>query len=438
MKIPPLAAELNAVLEREAPPVLEMLSDLGRRFYFPKGIISQSAEAKAKAHRFNATIGIATEGGRPMHLPSLQKCFQLDAADLYPYAPTGGKPALREAWREKQLRENPSQRGKTASLPVVTAALTHGLSLVSELFVNPGDKLLIPDKLWGNYRLTYEVRQGGVIETFPFFDGESFHREAFRAKLDDLAGRERKVVTILNFPNNPTGFAPSRADADAMVAAMVAAAEKGLRQVVVLDDAYFGLFYDEDCLEESLFGRLAGAHANILAVKLDGATKEGFAWGFRVGFITFGAGGKGDLKAVHEALEKKTIGAIRAGISNSPHPSQSVVLKALQSPTFEAERAAKKEILRARAARVHEVLRKPEYAEAWTPYPFNSGYFMCVRLKGVDAEKLRVHLLDRYQVGVIATDPTDIRIAFSCVEIGDIEEVFDTMHSAWKDLAGAR
>jgi aspartate/methionine/tyrosine aminotransferase len=435
MKIPPLAAELNAVLEREAPPVLEMLSDLGRRFYFPRGIISQSAEAKAKAHRFNATIGIATEGGKPMHLPSLQKYFHLDPADVFPYAPTGGKPALREAWREKQLRENPSQRGKAASLPVVTAALTHGLSLASELFVDPGDKVVIPDKLWGNYRLTYEVRHGGIIETFPFFAGEVFHREAFRAKLDDLARQEKKVITILNFPNNPTGYSPSLADADAMVGAIVGAAEKGLRQVVVLDDAYFGLFYDEDCLTESLFGRLAGVHANVLAVKLDGATKEEFAWGFRVGFITFGAGGKGDLKAVHEALEKKTIGAIRAGISNCPHPSQTVVLEALRSPTFEAERAAKKEILRARAARVHEVLRKPEYAEAWTPYPFNSGYFMCVRLKGVDAEKLRVHLLDRYQVGVIATDPTDIRVAFSCVEVGDLEEVFDTIYRGWKDLA---
>jgi DNA-binding transcriptional MocR family regulator len=153
-----------------------------------------------------------------------------------------------------------------------------------------------------------------------------------------------------------------------------------------------------------------------------------------VGFLTYGPGGKGDLDAVNAALEKKTIGAIRAGVSNCSHSSQSVVLRALQSPSFEAERAQKKEILRARAARVHEVLRKKEYDEAWTPYPFNSGYFMCIRLKGVDAEKLRVHLLDRYQVGVIATDTTDIRIAFSCLELEQIEEVFDTIHQGWKDL----
>jgi hypothetical protein len=59
----PLARALNTRLEQAGPEVLAMLSALGRRLYFPKGILSQTAEAREKAHRFNATIGIATEGG---------------------------------------------------------------------------------------------------------------------------------------------------------------------------------------------------------------------------------------------------------------------------------------------------------------------------------------------------------------------------------------
>jgi aspartate/methionine/tyrosine aminotransferase len=438
MKIPPLAQELNAVLEKEAPAVLAMLSGLGKRFYFPKGILSQSAEAKARAHRFNATIGIATEKGGPMHLPSLQKCFQgMEPRDLYPYAPPAGKPELRQAWREKQLRENPAMRGKALGAPIVTAALTHGLSLVSELFVDPGDKILLADKLWGNYRLTFGVRQGGDVVTFPLFDGDGFDRRGFRAAMEKLAATTGKAIVILNFPNNPTGFTPTRADAEEMAGAILAAAERGLRQVVVCDDAYFGLFYDEEALPESVFGLVAGCHPNVLAIKLDGATKEEFAWGLRVGFLTYAAAAAGgDLEAVHAALEKKTVGVIRAGISNCPHPSQSIVLRALRDPGFVAEQAEKRKTLRARAARVHEVLRQEKFRDAWTPYPFNSGYFMCVRLKDADAEKLRVHLLDRYGIGVISTDATDIRVAFSCLEVDQIEEVFETLHRAWKDLTG--
>jgi hypothetical protein len=67
----PLARDLNERLAKAAPEVFEMLSALGRRLYFPKGILTQGAEAKQKAHKLNATIGIATEKGEPMHLPSI-------------------------------------------------------------------------------------------------------------------------------------------------------------------------------------------------------------------------------------------------------------------------------------------------------------------------------------------------------------------------------
>jgi hypothetical protein len=40
--------------------------------YFPKGIVSQSAEADERAYRFNATIGMAYEGGAPMILDSIR------------------------------------------------------------------------------------------------------------------------------------------------------------------------------------------------------------------------------------------------------------------------------------------------------------------------------------------------------------------------------
>ena len=48
-----------------------MLSDLGKRLFFPKGILAQAAEAKEKAKRYDATIGIAREKGKPMFLPSV-------------------------------------------------------------------------------------------------------------------------------------------------------------------------------------------------------------------------------------------------------------------------------------------------------------------------------------------------------------------------------
>jgi aspartate/methionine/tyrosine aminotransferase len=435
----PLARELNATLERCAPELLAMLSPVGRRLYFPKGILSQTAEAKQKAKRFNATIGIATEGKGPMYLPSIQQhLVGIAPNDAYNYAPPAGRPELRERWREKLLEENPSMRGKAFGLPIVTSALTHGLSLVGDLFVGVGDRILLPNQLWGNYRLTYEVRLGAKIETFPLYEGKGFATQAFARALADTGSQHEKLLVLLNFPNNPTGYMPSDAEGDAIVRALEVQAARGTKLVVVLDDAYFGLFYHLGgrSMTESLFGRLANRHPNLLAVKLDGATKELFVWGLRCGFLTFGPGRAEGAELATAALDAKVRGAIRGAVSNSPQLSQTLVEQALVSSSIAEERKQKNETLRARAAKVYEIVHQPRFAESWDVYPFNSGYFMCLKVKGVDAERLRLHLLETHGVGLISTSPTDIRVAFSCLEIEEIEPMFAVVQQAIRELRG--
>lgn len=436
-KTNPLAQQLNERLEQAAPAVLAMLSPLGRRLYFPKGILSQGAEAKQKGTRFNATIGIATEKGGPMYLPSMQRhLVEIAPNDAYNYAPPAGRQSLRERWREKILAENPSLRGKSFGLPITTSALTHGLAVVGDLFVGENDRILLPDQLWGNYRLTYEVRLGAEIATFPFYQGNGFHTEAFaKAVAENSAGRD-KLIVLLNFPNNPTGYMPTPAEGRAIADTLAAQAAKGTKIVVITDDAYFGLFYHlgAESMTESLFGMLTGRHPNLLAVKLDGATKELFAWGLRCGFVTFGPGDPASAEVVCEVLDAKTRGAIRGALSNSPMLSQTLVEKALDTSSIADERKEKAETLRARAAKVYEVVNQPKYRDSFEAYPFNSGYFMCVKVKGVDAEKLRVHLLDAHQTGLIATSPSDIRVAFSCLELEQVEPLFETLDQAIREL----
>jgi len=438
-KLNPLAQQLNERLEQAAPPVLAMLSPLGRRLYFPKGILSQTAEARQKAKRFDATIGIATEKGGPMYLPSMHRHLaDVAPADAYNYAPPAGRQTLRERWREKLVAENPSLHGKTWGMPIVTSALTHGLALVGDLFVGEGDRILLPDQLWGNYRLTYEVRLGGEIATYPFYAGGGFNVAGLASALEEQAQGREKLVVLLNFPNNPTGYMPTPAEGRGIADALAAQAARGTKIVAVTDDAYFGLFYHlgPESMTESLFGLLAGRHPNLMAVKLDGATKELFVWGLRCGFVSFGPGDPASAETVCEVLDTKARGAIRGALSNSPMLSQTLVEKALETSSIADERKQKAEILRARAARVYEVVSRPVFRETFDPYPFNSGYFMCVRVKGVDAEKLRLHLLDRHQVGLISTSPTDIRVAFSCLELDQIEPLFETLDRAIRELRG--
>jgi len=432
----PLAQELNEIIQAANVHVYEMLSEVGKDLYFPKGILTQSAEAKEKAHRFNATIGMATEKGRTMYLPSVMTMIRgLEPEESLTYAPSFGIMPLRKTWKEALLEKNPSLSGKQISLPVVTNALTHGLSVISDMWVNPGDTLVLPDKLWGNYSLVFSVRRGARIVNYAFFDDKGhFNLKSFEACLHTEAAKKDKLIVLLNFPNNPTGYTVTTSEADRIADILLAFAEKGKNILAVTDDAYFGLFYSEDALKESLFAKLADRHPRLLAVKLDGATKENFVWGLRVGFITYGALLNGNHEQVYNALERKTAGAVRGSISNVSHLSQSIVLKSLQSSSYKAEKEEKLRIMKERAEEVKRVLSSAKYNAAWDVYPFNSGYFMCLNLKTVDAERLRVHLLDKYGVGLISLGKHDLRVAFSCIEKQDIQELFDTVLKGVRDL----
>lgn len=59
---------------------------------------------------------------------------------------------------------------------------------------------------------------------------------------------------------------------------------------------------------------------------------------------------------------------------------------------------------------------------------------MAIKVKDVNPETLRQHLIKKYSIGVIALNETDIRIAFSCVEKDDIPHVFDSIAKAIDDL----
>jgi aspartate/methionine/tyrosine aminotransferase len=431
----PIAKELNEIIKEANPNIYDMLSPKGKNLYFPKGILSQGAEAKERAHKYNATIGIATENGVPMHLPSVMSYINLDPNQSVSYASSFGVLSLRKTWQRHMLGKNPSLVGKDISLPIVTNAITHGLSVTAEMWIEEDDVIILPDKIWGNYNLIFTVLHGAKIRQYPLFSSKGgFNLGAFEDTLHEQAVDREKVVVILNFPNNPTGYTPTGKEGKGIAEILLALAEKGKNVLIIADDAYFGLFYDADSMKESLFALLAGAHPRIMAIKLDAATKENFVWGLRVGFITYGTLLKGNPKAIYDALEKKTAGAVRGTISNSPHLSQSIILGSLTSENYKEEKEEKFRIMLNRASRVKEVLAKEKYKAAWEVYPFNSGYFMCLRLKTVDAEELRLHLLNKYGVGVISLGKTDIRVAFSCVEEEDIPELFDIIFQGIKNL----
>jgi aspartate/methionine/tyrosine aminotransferase len=433
-----LAEELNANLSGSV--AERLLSDMGRRMYFPKGILSQSAEADERAKLYNATIGMAYEGGEPLILDSIRKGLPtLSPTEAVAYASTSGVLALRKRWKLEIEAKNPSLRGKDFSLPVVVPGLTAAISYVADLFLEPGDTVVVPDLHWPNYRLIVEERKMAAGLTYPIFveaDGRfGFNVEGLETKLREAGARRGKACAILNFPNNPTGYTPTLEEAKEIVAALKRVADEGTDLLVIADDAYFGLQYEPGLLEESLFARLLDAHDRILAVKVDGPTKEDYVWGFRTGFVSFG--GKAISGSQYESLVKKLMGVIRSSVSNSSAPVQHLLLKALDAPGRKEEKARFRGLLEERYRKVRAFLAKNALPPALVLLPFNSGYFMSFECRGISAEKLRLRLLEQ-GIGTISMQDRYLRVAFSSVEASEVEPLYAAIFRAAAELGAGR
>lgn len=424
-----LAEELNRTLADSV--AYGFLSPVGRRMYFPKGIVAQSDEAKEKAKKYNATVGLATDKGEPFYLRDIYSQFRdgaLKPSQIFSYAPGGGDKTLRALWRDSMIRKNPSLQGKKMSLPLVTGGLTHAISMTAQLFVSEGDSVVCPDLFWDNYDLIFRDLVGAEPVLFPFYGPDGgFNIEGMRNALLSVPGDYARI--ILNFPNNPTGYTPSEDEARKIVDAVVSVADTGKKVMVISDDAYFGLFFEDGTEKESLFSFFADAHENIFAVKGDAATKEEMVWGFRVGFLTYAS--KGFSDAHIDALVKKTLGMIRCTASNCDRPGQSLIVSAMQNGTHYDE---DKERIFSEMKKRYEIVRKAvskhEKEIVLTPYRFNSGYFMAFDTHGRDAEELRTYLLDKYQIGVINIMGGTLRLAYCSVEPEGLEELVDTVYKA--------
>lgn len=425
-------------LRRDHPAMARTLSPLGREAAFPLDIPAQAAEARGKD--INATIGQITNGrGRPLTLPAVENALsglvQRDRAVLY--SPVEGIAEVRKAWRKWQRRQVSDDFGgmtrSETTLPFVTVGLTHGLSLVADLFADADTPVVAPTPFWGNYRQTFALRRGARMVEESAYRDAAFDPQAWARGLSGLEG-EAPAIAILNFPSNPGGYFPTASERQALVDGLVEAADRR-PLVTVFDDAYAGLVYDPGCDPRSLFwDAVAAGHPNLIPVKVDGGTKEFGLFGGRVGFLTLGVEPDGEVASI---LESKLKCLSRATLGSPVSTSQVTLLQALEADDIERQVEVVRRQLETRWRRLSAALESVDRG-LLRPLPSNAGCFALVEIEeslGLSAEQVRRRLLDVESVGVVSIAPRYLRIAFCSLAEDDIERTVEAIERAVLDLA---
>ena len=248
------------------------------------------------------------------------------------YPAQDGNPALKAAVQRKFKRDN--------NLDYALDEIIIGNGGKQIIFnalmasVNPGEEVVIPAPYWISYAEMAKVPGGVPVPvTCPQNNG-------FKLRPEDLeaAITPKTKWVMLNFPNNPTGAACSRAEMQALADVLL----RHPHVFIMTDDMYEHLIYDgfEFCTIAEVEPRLKD---RVLTV--NGVSKTYAMTGWRVGFC-------GGPKALIKGMNNMQ-GQVTSGVSGI---SQAAAVAALDGPQeLVRERAAE---YRARRDAVVEMLNQ--------------------------------------------------------------------------------
>jgi aspartate aminotransferase len=188
------------------------------------------------------------------------------------YLQTTGVPRLLELLADKLRTRNGIPVDSPDEIMVTTGGI-HGLFIVCQALLEPGDEVIIPDPEWppcgGNIRLAH-----GVPVPCPLHESQGW-----RYDLDELASKitPRTRAIYINSPGNPAGGVLTRAD----ILAIAALAER--HDIwLISDEAYEDVVFDE--AEHVSAASLPGMYARTISLYTFSKTYA--MTGLRLGYVS--------------------------------------------------------------------------------------------------------------------------------------------------------
>jgi aspartate/methionine/tyrosine aminotransferase len=197
----------------------------------------------------------------------------LDAGDTF-YTHNFGIPPLRESIARYLSRlHRPVDAGRVA----VTSSGVSALMLVSQLIINPGDRVVAVTPLWPNLIEIPKILNADVVQV-PLQFGNTWELDV-QQLLDALTPGTRAV--FINSPNNPTGWVISKEQQEVILAHC---RKHGIW--IMADDVYERLVYDgEPGTKNCAPSFLDIAAPDDRVVSTNSFSKSWLMTGWRLGWI---------------------------------------------------------------------------------------------------------------------------------------------------------
>lgn len=366
----------------------------------------------------NATIGMLYDEERKLFVfDSVNEALNsLTDDEKFAYASTPGPEAYHEAIKHWVFREHYSNFSKENVGVMATPGGSGAISNVFTNYLNPGDEVLLPNYMWGNYK-QFAYENFASYRTYKLFDDNNrFNLEDLYNQMVDLKNKQGRILLVINDPcQNPTGYTMSFDEWDSVIRMINSLSEDGTPIILLHDMAYID--YDKRGFEEarSKIGSLNKLNPNAMAIMAFSGSKTMALYGIRVGAMIAVSRSKENIIEFNKANKFSS----RAKWSNTTNLGMNLVTKVLTDDRlrnkFEEELELSRKTLINRA---NMFINKSNEVGLKT-LPFDCGFFITIPCNNPNS--VYEYLVNK-KVHIIPMENV-VRVTLSAISIKDCERL---------------
>lgn len=215
------------------------------------------------------------------------------------YTPFNGKDGFLQAAQGWYRREHSVSLDWKREL-IATVGSIDGLSTLTQVLLNPGDTLLVPDPYYPPY-VALAAAAGAHFVPLPTSTATHFLPD-LDAIADDM-WREASVM-LINYPNNPTGAVAT----EEFYEALVAKAQQ-FNVLLINDFAYAGISADAEASHPLSLLSVPGARE--VAIEVVSLSKMYAMAGWRLGFVAAPEQVMAQVRTYHHQMRSFPTGAVQ-------------------------------------------------------------------------------------------------------------------------------
>lgn len=374
-------------------------------------------EKKKDPQVVNATIGMLyDENEKLFAYKSVDKALGLLSTDeKYAYGSTPGSKDFHDAIKKWVFREYYDEF-KDSSRVMATPGGTGALSNTFANYLDEGNKALLPNYMWGNYKqVLYENHQDFM--TYKLFnDNGSLDLDDIKKCMLELKASQGRILLVINDPcHNPTGYSMTEAEWIKLIDMINEISADGTPVVLLHDMAYID--YSKAGFEFtrkniSLYKKL---NDNAMVIMAFSGSKTLALYGVRIGAQVAVSGSKANL----DDFDKANKFSSRSKWSNSTNLGMNLIVKIINNPelkkSFEEELEQSRKTLIARANTFLDESKKC----GLVTLPFDCGFFVTIPCN--NPEKVYDYLVKK-KIHIIPMGKV-VRVTLSAIPLADCKRL---------------